>query len=334
MQAFAGKEPKSVKASLPPFNKKSFVTSYDKLVKLDIPCFGLAIVDATMKLFVGPQIEQLSQTIKVEIPKRSLDSFVKTKAKKIGKLVEEARKRPDCSSGENAEAITRLQRFMNDFKELDEKSISSPEQWNEWIKARIAPAHHDDWQNCLHFDHILWVFGFEKATAKELQTMQVEDDGKMVSLEQYSLRWVSKALSAYRVQGTLADVVNLIYAMLGKEKPDSDKEEAIAQGIDEFREKLERKDWKELWVPDCLVHDAELDDTLGWLLLKHVHKCLNPQGGGRLPRVLAQLPPPEGEAGQESLKKLQDKFDELKVETFVDPESKNWKSVMDTFKVH
>ena len=36
--------------------------------------------------------------------------------------------------------------------------------------------------------------------------------------------------------------------------------------------KLKAAAWADLWIPTHMMHDAETDDQLAWLLLEHVHQ--------------------------------------------------------------
>merc|ERR1712060_429320 len=113
-----------------------------------------------------------------------------------------------------------------------------------------------------------------------------EDDGstKEVSLEHWSLRWLSKAFAGYNVLGCLTDVANLVFAMRGKPPGKLDELE-IVEAIEDVAQKVKEKDFSGLWVPTHMIHDAEVDDQLAWLLLRHIHKWRN----SRLV-VLVQMP--------------------------------------------
>jgi len=319
MKVFVGSNPRSLKASLPPFNKKHAQVPYPNLVELDVPCFGIDIVNATMDLFASKDIRDLSMKLGVAIPTRSLDTFVKTKLHKVRELVNAARARDD--SDRNSEAIERLDGFVSAFEALTPSDVTSWEQWDCFVAKHVV---RQDWHAHLHFEHVLSNFGFEPETAAELGKQQYQDEDKLVTLEQYSLRWLSKALSAYRVPATLSDVVNLVFAMLQSE---ASTEASIANHIRDFAQRVENREWKCMWIPDCLVFDGEVDDTLTWLLLKYVHTC---RGEPRKPYVLAQLPK---DIGKEPLRKVMRLLKKHNVRVFVDPESRNGKSVKENFKV-
>ena len=43
----------------------------------------------------------------------------------------------------------------------------------------------------------------------------------------------------------------------------------------------------ELWIPTHMIHDAEVDDQLAWLLLQHVHNVM-PGGNAAVRSVTGQ----------------------------------------------
>jgi len=198
-------------------------------------------------------------------------------------LIEEARKRQDCQSGANADAVSRLVAFVDAFEQLRPFEISSPQAWHEWV-CRYAGK---DWMEKQHFDDLLSNFGFERTTADELQRIEMIDNGKTVSLQHHSLRWLGKAFAGYNVVGCLTDVANLIFAMNGPPPSRDTKpsEQEIVDVLDGVVTKLCAEDFTQLWVPTHMMNDAEVDDNLAWLLLEHVHRLRRT----RL-RVLVQLP--------------------------------------------
>merc|ERR550537_1389576 len=92
--------------------------------------------------------------------------------------------------------------------------------------------------------------------------------------EQFGLRWLAKALTGFKPDGCLTDVVNLIYAMMGDPPEKDQTEQDVMRTLEDFKKRLAsngRSGFQDLWIPDKLVHDAESDDMLVWLLLRHVH---------------------------------------------------------------
>ena len=142
------------------------------------------------------------------------------------------------------------------------------------------------------FEDLLLNFGMDAKTALEIQNTKIDDDGEQVTLRHYSLRWLGKAFAAYGVEGCLTDVANLLFAMNGE--PPSTKppptESEIVRGVEEVVEKLREGKFAELWIPSHMIHDAETDDMLAWLMLKYVHKCMGKEQDFRvLVQVAARL---------------------------------------------
>ena len=123
--------------------------------------------------------------------------------------------------------------------------------------------------------------------------------------------------------GCLTDVANLIYAMTGEPAKDLD-ERKVAEAIDTVKAKLAAKQFDDLWIPTDMIHDAEFDDQLAWLLLRYVHK----QKGTTL-RTLVQLPTPKPEYPE--LEEFDQRFKKHGCETFRDPASRNAKAIKATY---
>merc|ERR1719325_508642 len=74
--------------------------------------------------------------------------------------------------------------------------------------------------------------------------------------------------------------------------PPSEPSEAdVVTCMRQFAKRLHSGDFNGLWIPELVVIDCELDDTLCWLLLEYIYRC-GPQPS-RL-KVLVQLPPDTG----------------------------------------
>ena len=131
-------------------------------------------------------------------------------------------------------------------------------------------------------------------------------------------------MAGYNVAGCLADVANLIFAMNGDPPPKKPSEGKVVEVIESVVEKLRERKWSDLWIPTEVVHDAENDDILAWLLLRHVHKCR-----GTNVEVLVQLPTPNPEYPE--LEKFDVLFKKHGCETFRDPSSRNAKAIKHTF---
>ncbi len=145
------------------------------------------------------------------------------------------------------------------------------------------------------------------------------------TLEEWSVRWLSKALSAYAPEGCLGDVVNLALGLFHAEAPSKEamSEANIVKCLRTLGRRIEQGQMcalrshcvlclprgparrrparhpplrpnppaarirrDGLWIPTHLQHDCELDDTLAWLLLERLCQL----AAASPPRVLVQLP--------------------------------------------
>jgi len=336
VKGFVGANMGRVKASAPGFNVRGQGQWSATLEEYNVPCFGPTIKNATMQLFDSAEIKGLSTRLEVDIPQPTLDAFVQGKMSKVRALLDEAERRPDRGTGRNPEAIGKLRAFVDAFEKLPKERIQSTKDWEDFVGQYIVKERQADWQSRLHFDYVLLNFGFEQETATALQKTDYQDGHKTVRLEEYSLRWLSKALSAFGVAGAMSDVVNLVFAM---QKKTNDEIEALKRGdgstssdskiaavIDEFGKRLKRKDVKGMWVPEYMVFDGEVDDTLAWLLLTYVHQCC----GKPAPKVLAQLPAKDIDT--DKLERVEEQLRKHGVQVFRDPESTNVKNLLSNFK--
>jgi hypothetical protein len=282
-----GREPESLKVSLPPFNVPKTITLLPMTKSYNVPTFGVMIPKAIMPLFESEAIKAMAEELSIRIPQYTLDSFVQKKMFKVKILVQAAR-----DLGGWDEQADRLERFATAFENLAVTEINGPDEWKRFVEQHVAAG----WESRLHFDHVLQNFGFDDDVAKKLRgTKHTETDGKTGEvtshdLETFSFRWLGKAFSGYNVKGCLTDVVNLVFAMaeLGDDGKDPKglAESEIADKITEVVTKVNRSDLSGLWVPTHIVHDSESDDLLCWLLLEQIHKTL----GSDL-QVLVQFPP-------------------------------------------
>ena len=282
-----GREPESLKVSLPPFNVPKTITLLLMNKSYNVPTFGVMIPKAIMPLFESEAIKAMAEELSIRIPQYTLDSFVQKKMFKVKILVQAAR-----DLGGWDEQADRLERFATAFENLAVTEINGPDEWKRFVEQHVAAG----WESRLHFDHVLQNFGFDDDVAKKLRgTKHTETDGKTGEvtshdLETFSFRWLGKAFSGYNVKGCLTDVVNLVFAMaeLGDDGKDPKglAESEIADKITEVVTKVNRSDLSGLWVPTHIVHDSESDDLLCWLLLEQIHKTL----GSDL-QVLVQFPP-------------------------------------------
>ena len=270
-----GREPESIKVSLPPFNKRG-VPLPQGAKEVNVPVFGAAIPKEIMKCFEGKEIKEHAKELGVNIPGYKLQSFVQGKMFKVKVLVQAARDLGTCD-----EPADKLEAFVEAFETLTPEEVPDPVAWKRFVEQHVALG----WERRLHFDHVLQNFGFDDATAKKLRkTLHKETDQKTneetsTDLETYAFRWLGKAFTGYNVTGCLTDVANLLFAM-DQQHSDPKEGEAnlgeleVADTLSRVVEKVTKGNLAGLWVPTHLVHDSETDDLLCWLLLEHIHREL------------------------------------------------------------
>lgn len=339
-QAWIGDKLSSVKVSAPPFNtrleKGKFLPDQCKLdannynpYYYNVATFGAKLPRVIMELFASDAIKELSKQIQIPIPKYALDSFVQKKMPKVKEMIKAARQPETGLNEDNMRAVDKLEAFCNDFQALDSQDgmkIQGPDDWEEFVRRHVG----DGWQDNLHFDIVLVKnFSFSQEVSDKLRTMtiEVEEKGQKtdVAFEHHALRWLTKAFKGYGPVGCLTDVVNLVYAMTSKPPPTEASEEATIKVVQEFKEKLDKRDFKDLWIPTHLAHDAETDDALSWLLLEYVHRC----HGSQL-EVLIQLPQ---EGGLDPVAQyLETHPTSNQIQVFRDVDSSNGKPINATWK--
>ena len=125
-------------------------------------------------------------------------------------------------------------------------------------------------------------------------TAAMAEPNEPTTLEQYSLRWLCSALSGFGPEGCMGDLVNLVVSMHNSTQPADTSQRGLVRILTEFGNVLKGVDAaqqlrdRNIWVPTHLVHDAESDDTLSWLLLEHVRRLL------ALPPLQTAVQLPEG----------------------------------------
>eukprot|EP00035_Acanthoeca_spectabilis_P028313 m.470056 g.470056 ORF g.470056 m.470056 type:complete len:371 (+) comp29361_c0_seq1:179-1291(+) len=274
------------RAAMPPFNHRPGTPALPpSLVCYNVPVYGLKIREAAMALFT-PSITRLAVELGLPLPERKLDPFLQKQSHKIREVCAAARERADCQDGRNAEALRRLDDFVAAFETVDPRSITSNAQWDAFVRGFIEGD--VNWLDNLAVHRVLRVFGFDDATSSVLCATVV--DG--APLAGGSLKWLSRALSAYGPAGCFGDLVNLAYAMLGmnpapQSAPTEDDTVAV---LNRFGSVLNADpnvpDSNALWIPTHLVHDAESDDIMTLVLLEHFHRRRSTEL-----QVLVQLPP-------------------------------------------
>lgn len=273
-----------VKASTPPFNVREGLRGKflpEGCVELNIATFGVVLPKVLMRLFESGEMQKLAKDLCIPVPLYAMDVFVQKKMPKCMDLVKEARKESSNLDAKNLAAADKLEAFINGFGALngpDGVKIQGVDQWEEFVAQHVPPG----WQDKLHFETVLTDnFGFDKEVADRLRrtNITVEEKGKesQVSLEQHALRWLTKAFKGYGPVGCLADVVNLIHAMMNLTQTEEADEKVVIDVVEQFEERLSKKEFRTMWIPTHLVHDAESDDALTWLLLEYIHRLLGTQ---------------------------------------------------------
>lgn len=239
----------SIKASCPKFNKGVEIKNVEQI---DIPVYGLRIPLEIKKLFQLDLFDSNRELLN-KLLEYKFDSFIQTKIDKVNPIIEEFEKRGIDSSS--------LKTFISLFKDI---SINSEEDWNTFLKTCNIPQ---NYVKHLHVSEVLQLFGCDKYTAKEILETKYEN----TTLEQHSVRWLSKALSAYKIEGCLTDVVNLIYAMT-KHNTINQTESDVIEVINYFKNAIDDDIigciHKHFWVPDIFIHDCEVDDVLCRIIIK------------------------------------------------------------------
>jgi len=278
-----------IRVSATPFNVRNHAAlQYAR--PYNIPCFG-QIPSAALSV-LNEEMKQDSQQLSMKFPGFVIDTFVQSKMTKVRTMVAECQR--VFTDSVSSSAFKRLETFADAFANMDPESIQSTEEWSSFVLRHV-----DDpkWQEKLHFDHVLGLFGFTDEVASQIRQktyteMNKKGENETTTYEQFGLRWLAKALTGFKPDGCLTDVVNLIYAMTGDPPEKDQTEQDVIRKLEDFKKRLARngrRGLQDLWIPDKLLHDAESDDMLVWLLLRHVHRKI-----GSTLDVLVQLPPGSG----------------------------------------
>lgn len=251
-----------------------------------------------MELFQGLDMQSTAANLQIQMPQLTINQVVQRKVATARKLTTALARQADVN------AIKRLNDFIASVERLVPGEIRSQEDWNSFISQYCCRG----WERNLHVDEVLTNFGFERGLGVRLK----EDKDKALK---GALRWLSKAFECYGIQGSMCDVVNLIYAMTG-EPPGSQPYEKTVADVQQFGGMLRTRQLDSIWLPSHLVMDCEVDDTLVWLLLTHLHSLR-----GTALYTVAQLP----EAPE--FQDLGGRLRNLRVEVITDPESANSEAV-------
>jgi hypothetical protein len=311
-----------VKASTCKFNTAQRPVQ-DKVRGVDVPCFG-SILGALAEMMLDDIFKDLFSTLGNERPSYQLDTFVQ---KKMGKVIQMCDIAADTFKveGPNKDAFNKVREFADGFAKLDPKTVPTAADWKKWIGQYVP----DNYEDNLSFDRMLSIFGVDDATAAAIRAHEIseEKDGKVETsvLEQSSLRWLGKALVGFKPKGCLTDLVNLIFAMESKEPNKDMPEREIVETIQNFHQKIkgQKTALQNLWIPDMLVHDAENDDMLCWVLLDFIRDKM------RLDRLKVHIQLPESDKFETLERRWKDLGEN--VTTFKDVNSRNEAALLHNF---
>jgi len=240
----------------------------------DVPCYG-SIPNALAEMMLDDVFQKYFKRLQAERPSYTLDSFVQKKMGKVTQMCNLATTELKVR-GPDKDAFDKVRLFADAFAKLDPKTVTTEAQWKQWVSQYVP----DDYQDNLSFDRMLSNFGVDDDTARAVREHEIteEKDGKKDTntLEQHSLRWLGKALTGFKPKGCLTDLVNLLFAMERKEPKKDMPEREIVQTIKDVHQKIKKltEQPQDLWIPDILMHDAENDDMLCWVLLDFIRDTL------------------------------------------------------------
>ncbi len=289
----------------------------------DVPVFGMRINDAAMQLFELGAMREIAEKLHLVSPKYKLSTFVQGKLFKVRDLIAVARSEHPAAD----RATDRLAKFVDELEQLQPEQVPGRDDWAAFVTRCGVEA---GWEGRLHFDHLLSNFGYDAKTARALQHARVEvtdQKGKTetVQLETHALRWLGKALACYQPDGCMADVVNLVFAMVHEAPPTEYDEATTVATLQQFGSCLASGNFEGLkWIPTHLHIDGELDDSMCWMVMRRIHDVL---GEGNL-HILLQLPPTDEHKFDGVAHAIAENRATLRrVRVFRDPDSRNAKAV-------
>mmetsp|Transcript_23950 Transcript_23950/g.43978 ORF Transcript_23950/g.43978 Transcript_23950/m.43978 type:complete len:376 (+) Transcript_23950:70-1197(+) len=319
-----------VRLSVPAFNVVKGVVVPAKFhdSQYNTPCFGVRIPSAIMALFdrryqLGRELCDIAEEHGFRTPEYCLSDTIVSKQEKVLYLCKEAEKQ-----GIDRKVVERIRKFVQEVQNTKEEGLTM-DGWRKMIACHVG----EGWEDHLHFDKVLQLFGMDEESSKKLRETPAPNGS---TLEQFSVRWLAKAFTAYGPNGCLTDVLNLIFVMMDMQIK-APRELDIEKAVLDFKGFLSCGDISklmELWLPTTIVMDCEMDDTLALVILLYLHKKLN-QGAGDASQKLevhAQLP--EGDVVdcvEKHLQLVQTRCNDVTVHIFRDEESRNRHEVLRNF---
>lgn len=187
------------------------------------------------------------------------------------------------------DSIDKLEKFGEEFKNLKETEIKSWNDWNDFILKSIRFNPYYDWKDKLNLEVVLTLFGFDEATCKVINDIEIENSVGVKVGNEY-VRWISKMLSGYNIKGCLTDVINFIFAILEKDNNKIYNEKQIVNILEEFEKTyLEDKLETKLSIGTLFV-DMEKDDLLTILLAYSLFNKESKESKGDKLNLFCQLP--------------------------------------------
>jgi len=235
----------------------------DLVQRVDVPCFG-SILGALAEMMLDDMFKEHFSKLGNERPSYQLDTMVQKKMGKVTRMCDIAEDKFKIE-GPNKDAFNKVREFADGFGKLDPGTVPTAADWKKWI-GRYVP---DNYEENLSFDRMLSIFGVDDATAAAIRAHEISEE-----------RWLGKALIAFKPKGCLTDLMNLIFAMESIEPNKDMPEREIVETIKLFAEKIKgpvhrKTALQNLWIPDMLMHDAENDDMLCWVLLDFIRNKMD-----------------------------------------------------------
>jgi len=243
---------------------------------VNVPCYG-SIPRALAEMMTDDMFANGFRRLGVERPSYRLDTFAQKKMERVIHMCDIATTTLNIQETDK-DAFARVKSFAEKFAELDPWKVSTDSEWKQWVGQHVP----DNYEDNLSFDRLLSNFGVDDAIAAQVRAYEIREikDGKEETntLEQASLRWLGKALVGFSPQGRFTDLVNLIFAMKDIEPGLDMSERHIVHVIRDFHQEIKRlADGERFlfgWMPEVLMHDADYDDMLCWILLDFIRDTL------------------------------------------------------------
>jgi hypothetical protein len=229
----------------------------------DVPVFTLQDNETVIKLMQHPTFVKAIQKLMLAQPVIQKDPFVLNKLLKAGEDVDQLitflTEKGYTTHVENIEA------FLSEMSKIPD-DIKTPQQLIAWQKT--FPCLKEGFENHLHWDEILGYFGPFPIT-----TQQLLEHGFLNELPKVQgvVGWLVKGINLIKVDGSAADVLNLVKFMFSTTHK---KEDTIHQLVD-FLLENDFQLPQGATVPDELWIDGELDDDWALALTYLVRRQTN-----------------------------------------------------------